>query len=469
VRGASHFAVLSGATLVIAILAWLTWRRTREWGFLIGTAFWYYWSLYGGWFVVADRVRHRTDTRYEYLFERMFYVGLDGDYLATLVLYAVFVILIQASALYALGPAPRRSAPARRPLAVSHATLVSVAIATQIAAFLIVRPYLQTAIVQNLSAYYLVAGASATMPYYAVYRLLAQASLVTIGIGIAVYASGPGGRYLVGRGGRRHLVGYLAVLVPGLGLAFALGHKPAILVALVTGGLLYVANASRPRVGWLGGAGAAGLVLLGLIDALRSRPLAAISSRAPGEVLADAARWAVTSGEAFAAHFSMYGALRFDVPLTWGTSLVNLLAAVVPRALWPGRPADIYYYYASQVGAMEGQAYTVHHATGWYLNFGVMGLVAGAVLAGLVWAWLFKQTREVGSTLFRRAASLVSFYAMCAGIPALVRAGPEAYKGLLLDLFVPAVVLTLAAVRLRLVRIESVDPALHRIEGSAHA
>jgi len=35
------------------------------------------------------------------------------------------------------------------------------------------------------------------------------------------------------------------------------------------------------------------------------------------------------------------------------------------------------------VGAIQNQGYSLHHATGWYLNFGYFGVALGAV----VMAW----------------------------------------------------------------------------------
>ena len=53
-----------------------------------------------------------------------------------------------------------------------------------------------------------------------------------------------------------------------------------------------------------------------------------------------------------------------------------------------------YQYYATGVGAREGQGYSIHHATGWYLNFGVAGVVMGAILLGRLWAGLYNNHRH---------------------------------------------------------------------------
>ena len=54
--------------------------------------------------------------------------------------------------------------------------------------------------------------------------------------------------------------------------------------------------------------------------------------------------------------------------------------------------------YAESLGIYEGatgQGFTVHHATGWYLNFGTWGLIAGALLVGIIWAECYNAHNRV--------------------------------------------------------------------------
>ncbi len=82
--------------------------------------------------------------------------------------------------------------------------------------------------------------------------------------------------------------------------------------------------------------------------------------------------------------FPLYGVLADEAEPRFGYSLYSLACSVVSRAvLWPDRPADIYNYYADSVGAIQNQGYSVHHATGWYLNFGYRGRGAGRRCDGL--------------------------------------------------------------------------------------
>ncbi len=161
------------------------------------------------------------------------------------------------------------------------------------------------------------------------------------------------------------------------------------------------------------------------------------------------------SNEMFSVHFSMYGVLAMNVPHTYGSSLWSLILSVIPRVIWPGRPADIYEHYATGVDAVAGQGYGIHHATGWYLNFGLPGVIVGAVVLGCVWAGSFNRlvtgTGESHGIVSRLVAAIVP-WTIVGNMPAFVRAGPEAYKGLVLESLVfPVCVLALACVRFRFI------------------
>ncbi|HVO96434.1 MAG TPA: hypothetical protein VMT15_00115, partial [Bryobacteraceae bacterium] len=153
------------------------------------------------------------------------------------------------------------------------------------------------------------------------------------------------------------------------------------------------------------------------------------------------------SNEAYAAHFSLYGVLASGAEPRFGYSLYSLACSVVPRVLWPDRPADIYSYYADSVGAIQNQGYSVHHATGWYLNFGFAGVALGAIVLGLVWAYCLNAHQKIrpGSGLLFRLFATISPWLFVACLPPLIRAGPEGYKGFLVEgLLIPLIVLAFA-------------------------
>src|SRR5262249_883634 len=140
-----------------------------------------------------------------------------------------------------------------------------------------------------------------------------------------------------------------------------------------------------------------GMWFLYAIDFFRSVPVnglqEAISGRASEAT--EVGRFIVSSNEAYAAHFSLYGVLAFDVEPKFGYSLYSLACAVIPRLLWPDRPRDIYLYYSESVGTIQNQGYSIHHATGWYLNFGYLGVPIGGIVLGLIWAKILRARERI--------------------------------------------------------------------------
>ncbi len=131
----------------------------------------------------------------------------------------------------------------------------------------------------------------------------------------------------------------------------------------------------------------------------------------------------------------------------YGYSLYALVCSVVPRILWKDRPPDIYTYYSNSVGANTNQGYSIHQATGWYLSFGYAGVAAGGILLGLCWAYFLnaRHRLRLNSGMLARLFAVIGPWMFAACIPPLIRAGPEGYKGLLVDgVLIPMLALAFA-------------------------
>ena len=158
--------------------------------------------------------------------------------------------------------------------------------------------------------------------------------------------------------------------------------------------------------------------------------------------------------------------LRFQVPLTYGASVISLAASIVPRVFWPDRPWDIYPYYAESVQAAGGQGYSLHHAAGWYLNFGAAGVVLGAVVWGWLWASMFNRFHQPHSAnTVMRFFTIRAPWVFVSGIPALIRTGIEGYKGLAIDSFlVPILSLALTHLAIASLNRVAVPPSRCRAD-----
>jgi len=137
----------------------------------------------------------------------------------------------------------------------------------------------------------------------------------------------------------------------------------------------------------------------------------------------------------FAAHMSMYGVLSQYVPLTNGISIWGLACSLIPRVILSERPESAYEYYARKVNAVKGQGYTIHHATGWYLNFGLLGIILGAVLFAAIWVFFYSKIGglNAGTHIYLNIILTIGLACLTAQIPTLIRSGPESYKALVFE------------------------------------
>lgn len=448
----SFYFLLSLGTGIIVVLAVLIWRNTHSLSITIGIAMMYYWSVFGAWSIVADRLNGVAGKSYGYLEEKLFPVYLDDSYFIALMLYVTFIVVIEMSLLLCVRSADGGDRRLGFPIRINHGVLLVFGASCGIGSYWLMKDYLDIAEGLNLSGYAVTRGLlGESIPFFTIHQVLNRGAFLSAAIGLAVLCSGRDPRMFVARGDRSALIGYALLIGSLLWFALMLGNKNEVLFSGVVGVLLYEANAQKKRLLGLFVAALVGLSLLRIIDTVRGLPLSAV---AEAIVDLDPVQWfdfaqlLFSSNEAYAAHFSLYGVLAQNIPLTYGASFVSGVASIVPRFMWPDRPLDVYYYYAEQVGAVEGQGYTIHHAAGWYLNFGIPGIIIGALVWGSVWVvccvawrqWAAKKSK------FLKVCGFIAPTMFVASIPMLMRVGVEGYKGFLVEgLLLPTMILILAS------------------------
>ncbi len=444
-----YYALLTVATVVIAVLAATLYRVRRDYGVLVGIAALYYWSLYGAWFVVFDKSSGDSSQSYWYLEKKMFPVALDRNYMLTLVLYAGFIILTELTLLATVKGSRLREAPR---FTLRHGPLLLIALLAAAGSFYLIYDKVAAAWALNTSAYGYTRHE--TDQWFTLHQELNRLVLTPCAIGFAMLMAGgdrqsSGNRWFVNVQRRYTLAGYAGMFGIMSVFTFVLGNKAEVFLALLVGGLAYLDSARRRKLWRLALVMTLAMAFLSSIDYFRSVPIAemnaAVAERAPEA--GDLGQALTSSAEAFAAHFSMYGVLARDTQPVYGYSLYALVCSAVPRVLWTDRPPDIYVYYAASVGAMPDQGYSIHHVTGWYLSFGYAGVAAGAILLGLTWAYFLNARHRLrpDSGMIARLFAVIGPWMFAACIPPLVRSGPEGYKGLLVDgVLIPMVALAFA-------------------------
>jgi hypothetical protein len=439
-----YFAVLTAATVIIAALALALFRKRRDYGVLVGVAALYYWSLYGAWYLVIDKTGGFSGKNYSYLEQKLFPIALDSDYMLTLGLYSGFIILVELTLLIALKRRLRVEVPT---LTLRHGPILLISFLAAAGSLYLIEDKLAAAWTLNTSAY--LYTRRETDQWFTLHQVLNHVALVPAAIGFAALLAGPRSRFFVNVVRPYTLPAYVA-LFAGMGaFTFVLGNKNEVFVALVVGFLAYMGSARRPRLGRVAVVVLGGVWFLSTIDFFRGVPISEMGEAVTERFheATDVGGFVSSSNEAYGAHFSMYGVLANDAQPLYGYSLYALACSVVPRVLWPDRPRDIYLYYSESVGAIQNQGYSIHHATGWYLSFGYPGIALGAVLMGLAWAYAIdahQRIRKKSGMLYRLFAAIAP-WVFVACLPPLIRAGPEGYKGLLIDgVLIPMSVLAFA-------------------------
>ena len=430
--------VVLTASIIIAALA--LWWKTRNLGFLLGIAALYFWSIHGAWAIVYDRLGGDSGKRYHYLYEKLFPIHLDETYAWTLVLYTLFILVACATAYILVKPPGVLELPQRKftPVLISHEKMLLLACVSVGFSYLIVRTSLAEAWNIGISGYRVTRLNNDSISFYTLHQVLNRFALLPTTIGLAVLASGPKARFIRGIPFPFALPGYVVMACITYGFCVTLGNKNELLFSLLTGALFYVFNSPKPHIVVPSVVGFCALSAIAYIDALRSVGLDSVWNELSFSELANALFRISSSNESYGSHFSLYGCIEYDVPLTYGSSIVSFVCSVIPRALWPDRPEDIYQHYHYYVDAVDGQGYSIHHAAGWYLNFGVVGIIFGALLLGWIWSRLYNNLYCI-NTCKHQAKQIffsLAFFAFSAGIPNLVRAGPQAYQGVIIQAFI---------------------------------
>ena len=268
------YVVLTVATACIAALAALLYLRSGSLSFPLGLVFLYFWSLHGGWTIVADGLGSDSQMQHHYLYRKVFPVELDEAYLTTLLYYALFVIVIELTALAGIQDGRFRADPPRTALRISHVNLLVISALAALASFVIVKDQLATAVLLGKSGYTATRGGLGEMvPLFTLHQVLNRVALFSLALGGAVWFTGRQGRWLAGEPTFAVGIGYLLSLAAVFGYVTVLGNKNELFSGLILGGLFYLANAQTVRWGLVAG-GAGGMFFgIALVDFLRAIPL----------------------------------------------------------------------------------------------------------------------------------------------------------------------------------------------------
>ncbi len=463
-----HLITLFLFTALIIFLAAKTWKQSGNYSLMIGTFLFYYWTLAGSWFIIIDNMTNRFfekfGAHYYYLFDRLFTIHNDEHYLWSIIYYGTFIVVMQTALLLYLKKNAKLLA--EEPVDPPKGMLVSwklilMSVAAVCASFFFVHKQIFYAFATEQSVYTITR--TYTDRFTSLHQLSNMVAVIPVYVGFLTLLTDQHSRFFHETRTRKKLIAYVIAIIFVEGYLTFLGNKHEILFGSILGVLLFLKN-YKGRINWKP-------VLIFLViagtplvfnDVLRGfSPQVIFKSMvkkvtpledqgmqkqepSPDISVSSTTTSFLFSNEMFSAHFSMYGVQKYDVPPTYGSSFVYLAGSMIPRAIKPDRSPDIYTYYAEKVNAFKGQGFTINHATGWYLNFGLAGLILGATLLGLFWGFLIRKGEDYykSSNRFLQILWFIASITFVAKIPVIIRGGPEAYKALIFEgMLLPALVI----------------------------
>ena len=449
----SEFCLLLAIfTLIIFFLLGVIWRKTKSLGFVVGFVFLYYWSLGGAWRTLNGYFCGGLETS---LYKNLFFVDIDKTYLAAVALYALFIIVIETMVLSAIRPRRASLAVGKYSnIKVNSLSLLLISFFSLLLSWYLMRSPTQLALMYDKSVYYVLGK----MDYegkilYSLHLLSLYIASFSNVLAISLFCSGSKTNYMSTDRKKILFLLHCSMLIVLYLYTMSLGDRSLLLSTFTMGILIYLANASKPKMLLTIVLGCFSLGMIGVLSVIRGYAFSNLYSSVTFYDFLKGFLSIYTSNEILSAHYSLYGALKFEIPMTWGSSIISLFASTIPRIIWPSRPENLYFYYARNVGAAGGSGYSIHHATGWYLNFGIIGILVGAVLFGWLWAKLYNYTQ---STECRVKKSLdifkkIAFYIFVGYIPVFIRAGIEGYKSVIMAVFIiPILVLWASTIRIRI-------------------
>jgi len=433
--GVAYF-VLAVLTAVFLIGLALVWRKTSLPHFVLGLALVYYYSLFGAWGIVAMKEHGTASYSLDYLEASLFPITIDENYVLALLVYGVFVLSL-LFAVTLLVPARNKILIGQsRTVAIHYWRLLLIATVCFCASLAIEWQGLQSALDEGVSAYSITRFED--NPFYTIHQIFNRTGLAALAIGIA-------GAFALRRKNFGIAIGYLPVTLAWIAFLFLIGNRNEMLMAGIAGFLWYFSLGGRLKAVPVAIVVLCGFFILRLTEATRGEGLE-IATTDVSETLLSADFWnpfAVASGsESQAAHMSMYGVLSHNVDFTYGSSILYFVSSFVPRLIWSDRPPDSYTLYTNATMVSDEHGYNIHLATGWYLNFGLPGVIVGAILVALVWVGVFRMVLRNQENNSRWAVMwCCSFCFTSAFMAALMRNGPEGMKGMIVEaVIIPLVV-----------------------------
>ena len=384
-----NFFVLAVLTFLSLWLQKRIFSYTRNYVLLLPVLTIYYWSIIGGWVVTIDlmtgNVMEQIGFHYYSYFTKLFPIQLNISYTLSLVWLAVFLLSFQFSLLYMVRKFSSDDLKgSSQPIYINHWILMGLAGVLAFISYFFIRAQIIEALQFNESLYLFLSHQSGR--FYSLYQITKSASLFLILFGASLLLSQKGGKYFTGKFSKTIIIAYTLIGLILFIYATLIGSRSDLLFAFLFAIVFYLINARDISIYRLASLVLSLVLVVAIVEMTRTIPIMnylglSVGPGIPGDEVLNRLSIMSTflslmaSNEMFAGHMSMYGVVYYDVPLTFGGSFNYLLHSMVPRFLSVDRPQDAYQHYVSSIGYNGVQGFTINQAAGWYVNFGVPGII----------------------------------------------------------------------------------------------
>jgi hypothetical protein len=406
---AVSYVVLTIASIAAAVGFVALWRALAAPHMATGLALAYYYSLFGAWRIVSLKQTGQEAEALSHLESSLFAVTIDDNYVLALVVYAVFLLAIVCAACLLTRNNGRLPPLRHADLRLRHGWILAISLTCLAISIGIEWQGIRSALEEGIAAYASTRAGESRL--YTLHQLANR-------IGLAALAIGLGACLAVRTKLRPVLVCYAMVALAWGAFLAVLGNRAELLIAAVAGFLWYYSLGGRMRPVAAVVTAGIGFLVLRIVEATRGTAVTEATAGL-GQLLSSFDFWnplnVLAGSESLAAHLSLYGVLSHDIPFTYGSSFLYLVSSFVPRVLLVDRPADIYTIYIDALSVADQQGFNIHYATGWYLNFGLAGIILGALIVVGIWGWLLRTVQRLARTGSRFAVHWNCTLCFCLG------------------------------------------------------
>jgi len=461
--------LLSFLTLIIIFLGWKIWKKTKCNNYLFGFFLIYFWTLNGAWIFTIDQLTGANGAdigiSYYRIFEKLFTVQLDSNYFLTILYYGLFIIVMQLIIWLISRNHKKNTLIKIKPIYISIKAFLILTLSLIILNLIIIYPDIKESITKGRSLYFQLNDS--TNRFLTIYQLISKVIAFTSVFSLIIYFLEKGDNFFTFQKDKISSIVVISCLIFVVLFFVFTGNKHDLLFSGIFGMLYMLRKITLKRIKNFIVFSFILFILFISIDLSRSKQFLFSNikpqinyqtelSNEPKEGIKTRFKHFFFHNEMFYAHFSMYGVLSKNVPISYGKSFNYLAHSMIPRSIVSERPEDIYQYYARKVNAKKGQGYTIHHATAWYLNFGILGIILSGLFLGGIWALLNNLFLRNGfKNNFLKLFAILSPFLFVAFLPNLIRSGPEAFKGVFFESLLIPVYIVYIATLLKRKHIES--------------